>query len=152
MPYRVGHGNAGLTGGEVKAVTLPEPPLGGILNVPVPSGKIWRIMQLHFSLSTSAAAGNRTVRVHMAGGTLDTMFDRFSGYAHPPSQTKGYSIGATTSSVWGVSPSGGEVIVPLPTSVLLPGSETLRIEWLNRDPAGDQLSTPLLLVEEWEGV
>jgi len=151
MPYRVGHGNAGLTGGEVKLITKANPAAGADATIAIPAGKIWRPMALSFRLTTSAAAGNRHAEVRLVDGSGIDVLRRYSRYEQPASLTTPYYAAPNTAGVWGTD-GAFHAIIPFPTNTLVPSSLSFAIVVAGFHDAGDQLHEIRLLVEEWEGV
>jgi len=152
MPYRVGHGNAGLTGGEFKLVTPADPALGSQhATIIVPSGKLWRPIAFTLSLTTDATVVDRAsaLIINAQGGT-----GTVASLRSATGESKVGGASSTNASVFlagavGVTNDVGS-LASIPEIMLLPG-------WGIRNfiaslQAGDQISDVRLLVEEWEGV
>ena len=151
MPYRVGRGNAGLTGGEIKVVTVADPGAGVAPSIPVPAGKIWRLAAMAFTFTTSAAVGDRQIQLIVKDSTGEEVLERGSRYAQVASRTLKHIFAPNTANVWG-DDSAGRAVIPLPDNLLLPDDTSIDIEVVATFDAGDAFSRIRLLVEEWKGV
>ena len=152
MPYRVGHGNAGLTGGESKVVQIADPAVGALPTVPVPAGKIWRIMAMTFRFDTSAVTGVRRIAVTVNDSLGREILRRNTRKVQPENSGVIYNFTPNTGGVWG-DDTVDRTVIPIPEQLLLP--DEVSLDFLvpaNHDPAGDAFSNIRLLVEEWEGV
>ena len=152
MPYRVGHGNAGLTGGEIKVILIAEPAVGALPTVPIPAGKIWRIMAMSFLFDTSAVTGGRRVAVAVNDSQGREILRRDTRRVQNEGAEFAYSFAPNTGGVWG-DDTAGRTVVPIPEQLLLPDEVSLDfLVTAAHDPAGDRFRNIRLLVEEWEGV
>ena len=149
MPYRVGHGNAGLTGGDVKLITVPDKAAGVLTFVPytVPAGRLGRILFVGARFHAGATVGTRTpvLNIRDAGGIrmFDTYFSDVS--ANEFHRVMAVSSGSTDLGFQNGGSSRGIPEGPWP--------EGAHVRVDTRDGlAGDAWSDIRVLVEEWEGV
>jgi len=149
MPYRVGHGNAGLTGGEIKVITPADPAVGDFVFAPytVPAGKIVRILYVSARLTTSSAVGTRKPILTLRAEDGETLFSTsFSTQAASASKTMmGFGSGPTNLLDQNSGSARGFPAGPWPAGVLLEMNDSA-------GQAGDAWSEVHVFVEEWEGV
>ena len=149
MPYRVGHGNAGLTGGEVKLVTPADGAPGAVTLTPytVPAGRLSRILYVSAKFKAGATVGSRTtvLSIFDAGGTR--IFSTSFAAVAENAQASVYAFGPVPT---GTHAENGGSSRGIPGG---PWPEGVSVElFAFGGKAGDVWADIRLLVEEWEGV
>jgi hypothetical protein len=130
--------------GNLYLPSFTDPLTGGEALFRVPSNARWRLFTARAVLTTSAAAGNRTVRAVVDDSTTQVYRCAASAVQAPSTQVAysfvpgGERLGA----------GGGDEIVPLPADLYLPNAWRMKTATSGID-AGDQWSALACLVEEW---
>lgn len=133
-----------MTQGRMRTITGTNPAAGVEISETVPAGVSWVLRSIAFSLTTSATAANRAVRVVLDDGA--TIFLRTGGNTtQTASQTLDY-VAADFGVVGTIGTQTVLVGMPLPPYRLLPGHRvrTITINF----QAGDDFTAPVLEVEE----
>lgn len=94
---------------------------GAIFSRPTPGETYEQLISAHFSLTTSAAAGNRTPLVVIQNANGNNVVVVSAAAAQGPSLTLGYSVDGSGKLQYSL-PGGGGVIA-LPPQLLLPGTK-----------------------------
>ena len=149
MPYRVGHGNAGLTGPEIKLITVPDPGAEAATIYTVPPGKISRFSFVRALAVASATAGSRdtflSIRDPLGFVLFKTQFGSLTASDLAQIQGLGSSVPTDLLTQNSIGTARSIPEGPWPEGVFL------RIS-ISPFQAGDEVKDVRVLVEEWEGV
>ena len=132
-------------GGQILDFTGTNPAAGSEIDDSVPTGRVWRILAISFSLTTDANAANRRVHVILLGPS-GVEIDTFSDVDQIASTTRKYSVAA-----FGAIPDtldDNDILIPLPADIFLPAGSAVQTLTTNRQ-AGDDFGTPSILVEQF---
>lgn len=122
--------------------TLPG--VGININEVVPSSARWRLAAIRFTLTTSGAGGGRVMALtYDNGGLIFAVSETPLIQPISTTWTYNYAVGFA-----GVVNTGSPVMAQLPTPLILGDGWHIRTAVVNLD-AGDQLSAPTYVVEEW---
>lgn len=134
--------------GKIKEVAGAEPAAGDELSITVPTGRVWHILGLSFQLVTGAAATARVVRIRYDGPS-GVSFQSISGTTQADSLTRNYFIGrygAIEDQTDNLS-----ILVNMPNDMYIGEAGSILSSTTNII-AGDNYSTPTILVEEFFAV
>jgi hypothetical protein len=130
--------------GVLRSIVGTDPAAGSQILETVPTLARWRLQAIRFGLTTSAAVGNRTVRL-----TLDDGANTFTRMEAPslqaPSTTVQYTWFAGAVAQGFVT---ADVLMPLPSPCMLQGGYRIGTG-VNGFDAGDDFTPPRYVVEEW---
>lgn len=134
------------TDGQGRAIGIgfPAPALGAEVLIAYTLGTVVRVQSVLFSLTTSAAIGNRTVSL-VSPDTLNRAFGVQSQVGQPQSTTQLYVASAAPDFT---SLTSKYVALPIPPNFLVLGGDAFQTETAGLQ-AGDQYSTVQTLVEQW---
>ena len=138
------------TQGYTRGVTGTQPAAGVNPLETCPTGAIWRVVGVIGFLATSAAAGNRSLRLMLTNGVMVPVFMGVQSVAGPSAQVQYcFSPGAVFLSYV----LGGITVTtqPLSTDFWLRGGDSFTLETTGIQ-AGDQWDPTRYLVREWLAV
>jgi len=126
------------------SVTGSSPSAGDDLTIPVPTGKVWRLLSLRFTLTTSSAAANRRVKLRLSDASDNIVYEIPAASTQAASLTKIYTAAAGSQNV---ADSDGSMVLALPTEIVLGPGYKILTSCVNLQ-AGDSFDQLALLVEE----
>jgi len=126
------------------SVTGSSPSAGDDLTIPVPTGKVWRLLSLRFALTTSATAANRRVKLRLSDASDNIVYEVPAASTQAASLTKAYTAAAGAQNV---ADSDGSLVLALPTEIVLGPGYKILTACVNLQ-AGDSFDQLALLVEE----
>jgi len=134
-----------LTGrGVLRSIRGTNPAAGSVVSETVPTNARWTLHALQVSLTTDATITDRRMALRIDDGTNELMV-----IVSP--QTQGASLTYT----YNFAPVGiehtlrwGNVLIPIPANLTLLQGWRIRL-WPDNLQAGDNLTAPQMLVEEW---
>ncbi len=129
--------------GRLLSITGTDPASGAEISLTVPARRRWKIISIRFVLVTDATVVDRTVRLKFDDGTI-ALFHIASDTVQTASQERKYEFKLQPVPQFLVAT---DFHLPLPHLSLAAGFRIITIT-LNLQ-AGDNLSAPQLLVEEW---
>jgi hypothetical protein len=130
--------------GNTVPVTVANPAAGTNFTLTVPAGKVWRLLTLAFSLTTSAVVGNRIVRMIIRDAAGNLVFQASTHGTQPATQTV---VNNTVPYLQMLAANGQDSLVGVPDIPLLPGM-SINTNVGGMDP-GDTITNIFGLVEEW---
>jgi len=128
----------------VEAVDVPA--AGAEFSNTVPTGRIWRILSLHFLLTSAVAAANRFVQIRITSPSGARIWQAGGNFTQVASLGVRYSM--ANAGILGNSVAGGEgsVMIPLPSDFWLLQGFTIASVTQNIQ-AADQFSSIRILLE-----
>lgn len=137
-------------GGRVYSVTVANPAAGVNLSFRPPIGKIWELLSLCFTFTTSAQVANRCVGITYFNGSGSPMGLWRAGVVQVASLVKQYAAPAYAA---GDPQATTTVVVPAPEGLRCGVEAAGRWGWgtgIHGIQTGDQISAVRALVEEWD--
>jgi len=133
------------TRGYIHLVTGADPAAGSEISETVPTNARWRLLAMTFSLTTDATAVTRRVMLAFDDGSTIYAYEK-AFEAQGANLTRAYSFvaGLNHEAVTGI----GKIHGHLPKNLILPQGYRIRTTTSNLQ-AGDNLTAPAMLVEEW---
>lgn len=130
--------------GMIRSITGTNPPATAQIGESVPTGARWRLLTVWFQLTTDANVANRFMVLRIQTGS-NVVLDILSLQAQVFSLTYEYSyiLGGDRAFLT----SRSSISLPLPWRVLM-GGESI-FAFIDGVQAADNLSAPILSVEEW---
>lgn len=133
-------------GGQIVTISGTNPAAGAEVSMSVPSGQIYRILAINFSLTTDANAANRRVHVQFQSETTGMTIDCYGDTDQAASVSRTYSCAA-----FGATPAttdDNDIIIPIPQDIYLPAGGDIKTATTNKQ-AGDDYGIPRVLVERF---
>jgi hypothetical protein len=131
--------------GFLRMLTGTAPAAGAEISEAVPSNARWRLLRLFAFFQTTAAAGNRIVRLKFVAGGAGSAFVTHTT-VQGPSTTTFYTWAPGLALAYDAA--GLAATAPLPHDPLLAASSTFQTDTFGLQ-AGDLWSTPQFAVREW---
>jgi hypothetical protein len=130
--------------GALRTIVGTDPAAGSEVSETIPTGARWRVIAIRTVLTTSAAPGNRTVRLRIDDGTnIFAIIE--AGTVQAPSTTIGYTFATSGASQPTLT---SQQLVALPNPCLMTFGYRFSTLTGGRDVA-DDYEAPIYLVEEW---
>jgi len=130
--------------GHIRSITGTDPAAGSNISETVPTGALWRPISVKFTIVCDATVISRGIILVFTDGTNE-LFRTFTNSTVPAGTTLTASFADIGTVATGLSNANMGVFS---SATLLPAGFTIATS-INNLQAGDNLSAPQLLVEEW---
>lgn len=130
--------------GVVRAVAGADPAAGAEITETVPTGALWRLIAMQFTLVTDATVANRNPRLTFDDGT--NVYATFAAADNQAASTTNVYTAAAALNHQAIV--ANRALIGLPAELMLPAGHRIRTS-TNAIVAGDNYGAPQLLIEEW---